>query len=74
MGELSAIKVQLESELSNMKTEVPGLRFKPATSEVEGENSNRYTTKPLMYMQTLFLDITLHWREPYFLDTHHQLI
>ena len=33
-------------QLSNMK--VPGPRFEPATSEVEGEHSNHYTTEPPM--------------------------
>ena len=33
-------------QLSNMKW--PG--FKPATSEVEGEHSNHYTTEPMQFL------------------------
>ena len=49
-GEIKRYKSPIR--ITTFKHEVPGPRFKPATSEVEGENSNRYTTETLMYMQT----------------------
>ena len=38
-------------QLSNMKSPAP--RFEPAASEVGGENSNRYTTKPPITVNVL---------------------
>ena len=38
-------------QLPTLQHEAPGLRFEPATSEVEGEHSNRYTIESPYYLQ-----------------------